>query len=191
MKEKFFVGSLCCSPSNSQIEDVPHVLLGSYLGHPVTILTWPAEFLHAIFFTLSLCRFCWITGGTIFREKMVGGSCRHERWQRLIEEPPWVFACIWQNLGHLHTPQARIFHHAKLIYFHLTIKPIAPYLTVGCNPFIQNSSSGHLHTHTRALHESWANEDSREDHGLPKVQWKKPSASFLGFFQGWSPGCVG
>ena len=108
LKENFFLGSLWCSPSNSQIQDVP--LMFNWVH--IWWLTWPAvsvcHFLH-----VKLVSFLLNHRGHRLPWKHVT-SCSHVRWQRLVEEPPWVFACIWQNLCYLHIPQARTFHHAKL-----------------------------------------------------------------------------
>ena len=122
-------------------------------------LTWPPGFLYAIFLMPSLCRFCWMTGGTILPWKD-GGSYRHERWQRLIEDPPWVFLIylaefIWPS----HTTSLD-FHRYHIVPQTITEKP--PCSTIGCNQFIQNSWTGDLHTHIQPLHENWTNDDSSE-----------------------------
>ena len=111
LKENFFVGSLWCLLSNSQVKNVPDMFNWVHIWW----LTWPPEFLYAIFLMPSLCHFCWMLNDRRHHLPWKdGGSCWHEHWQRLVEDPPWVFWCIWQNLCNLHIPQVHAFHHAKL-----------------------------------------------------------------------------
>ena len=94
------------------------------------------------------------------------GSCWHECWQRLVEDIPWVFQCIWQNLYNLHILQVQTFHHAKLYPNHYGKATIFNCWLQSIHPKFLIRWSPHPYMTTAWELGKWRL--IKEDHSLPK-----------------------